>query len=111
MEQLDVEHAAIASVGTTAALLTAHEQRSDAKLSLVDRVKAAASSYKPSLLALLALMPIIDFTSDLGSFNSLMNTAHLVAASVVMLILFFNWLAPTHCFEWNIFVDIRMKPW
>ena len=42
------------------------------------------------LLATLSLLPIIDCTSDLGSFNALMNTGHYVEATIVMAILFLN---------------------
>ena len=48
-------------------------------------------AHKSKVLAVLALMPIIDFVSDLGAFNSLMNTEHYSEACVVMVILLLNW--------------------
>ena len=95
--QVDVESAAAGIAGAslaTTALLHRNHQRSDES----DEERRAepwweqvVAAHKYKVLAVFALMPIIDLVSDLGSFNSLMNTAHYAEACVIMAILFLNW--------------------
>ena len=78
MEAVDVE----ASQEAPNAPLVTHDARSD---------DVTRDSRHKALMALLALVPIVNLTSDLCTFNSLMIGSNPVGAAIVLVVLFFNW--------------------